>query len=49
MRAVAAVLLCSGLCAALPATGAVSDPNWSESKFSINRDTPTDTSAASAD
>lgn len=44
MRPVAAIALLTGLAMALPAAGTVIDPNWSESVFSVNRDTPGDTS-----
>ena len=36
MRPIAAALLLTGLAASLTAEGAVSDPNWTESVFSVN-------------
>ncbi len=43
MRAVNLLVLCTALGSSLPAAAAVSDPNWAESVFSINRNTPNDT------
>ena len=43
MRPIAAALFLTGLATALPASGAVSDPNWTETVFSVNANTPGDT------
>ncbi|MEO8671982.1 MAG: PQQ-dependent sugar dehydrogenase [Tahibacter sp.] len=44
MRIVTATLLGTGFGLALSASATVVDPNWTETTFSINRDTPNDTS-----
>ncbi len=43
MRAVNVFLLCTALCSGLPAAATVSDPNWTETVFSVNRNNPGDT------
>ncbi|MDZ4814431.1 MAG: PQQ-dependent sugar dehydrogenase [Pseudomonadota bacterium] len=44
MRAINALVLCTALGGSLPVAAALSDPNWTESVFSVNRNTPNDTS-----
>ena len=44
MRTIYALVLCTALGSSLPVAAAVSDPNWTESVFSVNRNTPNDTS-----
>jgi glucose/arabinose dehydrogenase len=45
MRAINAILLCAALGGSLSATATVSDPNWTESVFSVNINMPGDNSA----
>lgn len=44
MRLIRATLLCAAFGASVPAAAAVSDPNWTETVFSVNRNAPGDTS-----
>ncbi len=43
MKACKPLLICAALSAAMPVAATVSDPNWTETVFSINRNDPTDT------
>jgi glucose/arabinose dehydrogenase len=42
MKLVTATLLCAAIGASLPATATVSDPNWTETPFSVNQNMPGD-------
>ena len=44
MRLIVAVLLCIVTVATSPGIAAISDPNWTETVFSVNRNSPGDTS-----